>query len=143
MLCIERKPKARVRPCMSAPPRAVPLQVYPPDQLNSLMAECDFVVMALPGTPATQHFVGKEAIKSMKPTGVLINIGRGSTLDTMAARQGEASTGYNILKLWHRSDTLFWASARRSAYEQISSQLHVHKSIFKENLSMDVCSFGG
>ena len=64
-------------------------QVYPPDQLNSLMAESDFVVMALPGTPATKHFVGSAAIDAMEPGGVLINIGRGSTLDTTAVRQGE------------------------------------------------------
>ena len=66
------------------------LQVYPPDQLQSLMGESDFVVMALPGTPATKHFVGKAAIDAMKPTGVLINIGRGATLDTTALRSGEA-----------------------------------------------------
>ena len=34
-------------------------QVFPPDQLNKLMAGSDYVVMALPHTPATDKLVGK------------------------------------------------------------------------------------
>ncbi|KAK9816443.1 hypothetical protein WJX72_000288 [[Myrmecia] bisecta] len=56
------------------------LKVYPPNQLHRLMAESDYVVLALPATPATKHMINKAAIAAMKPTGVLVNVGRGSTL---------------------------------------------------------------
>lgn len=34
-------------------------QVFPPEQLNELLAGSDYVVMALPHTPATDKLVGK------------------------------------------------------------------------------------
>ena len=67
-------------------------QVYPPDQLEQLMAESDYVVMALPGTPATKHFVSTKALAAMKRTGVLINLGRGASLDEDALVKGASAT---------------------------------------------------
>ncbi|EIE24549.1 hypothetical protein COCSUDRAFT_32746 [Coccomyxa subellipsoidea C-169] len=60
------------------------LKVYKPDRLNELMADSDYVVMALPYTPSTHHFVNAAAIKCMRPNGVLINVGRGKTLEEAA-----------------------------------------------------------
>lgn len=63
-------------------------QVYHPDQLHDLMGESDYVVMALPYTPSTHHFVNATAIAAMRPNGVLINIGRGKTLEEAALVKG-------------------------------------------------------
>jgi hypothetical protein len=63
-------------------------QVYTPDRLQQLMADSDYVVMALPHTPATHHFVNAAAINAMRPHGVLINVGRGKTLEEAALVKG-------------------------------------------------------
>lgn len=66
-------------------------QVYKPDRLNELMADSDYVVMALPYTPGTHHFVNAAAINSMRSNGVLINVGRGKTLEEAALIKGRLS----------------------------------------------------
>ncbi len=52
-----------------------------PDELKTLFAETDYVVMLLPSTPQTEGMVGAAAIAALKPTARLVNLGRGSTLD--------------------------------------------------------------
>ena len=69
------------------PDRAV--QVYTPDKLNKLMGISDYVVMALPYTQSTHQLVNAEAINAMRPNGVLINVGRGKTLEQDAVVKGE------------------------------------------------------
>ena len=64
------------------------LQVYTPDKLNQLMADSDYVVMALPYTESTHHLVNAEAVQAMQPNGVLINVGRGKTLEQDAVVKG-------------------------------------------------------
>ena len=53
------------------------------------MAESDYVVAAMPFTPATHKLIDAEAIRCMKRTGVLINVGRGQTIDEIALIKGE------------------------------------------------------
>ncbi|BDA42800.1 D-3-phosphoglycerate dehydrogenase [Coccomyxa sp. Obi] len=74
----------RRRDELSEQEKAEGLKVYKPDRLNDLMADSDYVVMALPYTPSTHHFVNAAAINSMRPNGVLINVGRGKTLEEAA-----------------------------------------------------------
>ena len=62
--------------------------MFPPDQLDALMAASDYVVMALPHTPATDKLVGWAALAALQPHAVLVNIGRGKTLDEDALVQG-------------------------------------------------------
>ena len=64
------------------------LQVYTPDKLNKLMGDSDYVVMALPYTESTHHLVNAEAISAMRTNGVLINVGRGKTLEQDAIVKG-------------------------------------------------------
>ena len=58
--------------------------VYPPDQLHEVLAQSDFVIMALPYTPETDKLMGAKEFKAMKKTGYVINIGRGTTMDEAA-----------------------------------------------------------
>lgn len=62
--------------------------MYHPDNLHDLMGAADYVVMALPYTPSTHHLVNAAAIAAMRPNGVLINIGRGKTLEEAALVEG-------------------------------------------------------
>lgn len=53
------------------------------------MAASDYVVVATPYTPQTDKLVNAAAIAAMKPTGVLVNVGRGKCVDEEALIDGE------------------------------------------------------
>lgn len=55
-------------------------RIYPPEATRSMVAECDFVVIAAPLTPKTHHLFDEDMFKAMKPTCYVINIGRGSII---------------------------------------------------------------
>ncbi|MFC2005355.1 D-2-hydroxyacid dehydrogenase [Chloroflexota bacterium] len=58
--------------------------LLPRDQLQQLLGESDFVVLALPLTPETKKLIGEEELRNMKPTAHLINIARGEIVDEEA-----------------------------------------------------------
>lgn len=51
--------------------------------LAEVMA-ADFVVVAVPGGPATRHMINAEALALMQPQGIFINIARGDVVDEAA-----------------------------------------------------------
>lgn len=55
--------------------------VYPTSELLDLVAQVDHLVAALPATPETVRLVDREVVAAMRPRAMLINIGRGSTVD--------------------------------------------------------------
>jgi phosphoglycerate dehydrogenase-like enzyme len=59
-------------------------QFYGPNELNAMLALCDYAVVATPLTPETRHMINEAAIAAMKPSAVLINIGRGPVIDQAA-----------------------------------------------------------
>ena len=59
-------------------------RVFTRDELPAMLGECDAVAIAAPLTPDTEGLMGREAIASMKPGAVLINVGRARILDTGA-----------------------------------------------------------
>lgn len=63
-----------------------------PDELPSLLARADCVVVLLPLTPETRGFVDSAFLASMKPGALLVNAARGAVVDTdalLAALRGE------------------------------------------------------
>ncbi len=58
--------------------------MLPANQLRQLLAESDFVVLALPLTPETNKLIGEKELQTMKPTAYLINIARGDIVDEAA-----------------------------------------------------------
>ena len=58
--------------------------MLPASQLRQLLADSDFVVLALPLTPETNRLIGEEELQTMKPTAYLINIARGDIVDEAA-----------------------------------------------------------
>ena len=58
--------------------------LFPPEQLAQLLAESDFVVIAVPLTPETRKLIGEKELRAMKPTAYLINIARGGIIDEEA-----------------------------------------------------------
>ncbi|MET0968530.1 MAG: 2-hydroxyacid dehydrogenase [Tardiphaga sp.] len=49
-----------------------------------LAAWCDFMVVAAPGGAGTKHLVNAEVLAALGPNGYLVNIARGSVVDTAA-----------------------------------------------------------
>ena len=52
--------------------------------LDTLLAECDFLCISLPLTAQTHHLIGREQLAKMKKSAVLINAGRGPVVDEQA-----------------------------------------------------------
>lgn len=59
-------------------------EVLAAEELPRLLAESDFVVLALPLTPETEDLFDAELLARMKPSGWLINVARGRLVDERA-----------------------------------------------------------
>jgi D-2-hydroxyacid dehydrogenase (NADP+) len=73
----------------AAPDSALPTvdKVHPRNDLLKMLAECDFVLLALPLTQETTKIIGAAELRAMKPTAYLINIARGDLIDEPALIQ--------------------------------------------------------
>ena len=58
--------------------------VYPPEATATVLAAADFVVVALPRTPATRGLLGPEMLGCMRPGARLVVISRGGIVDESA-----------------------------------------------------------
>lgn len=52
--------------------------------LGDLAAAVDTLICVVPGTPETRHTIDADVLKALGPTGVLVNIGRGTVVDEKA-----------------------------------------------------------
>jgi phosphoglycerate dehydrogenase-like enzyme len=66
------------------PEGVLPERFYAPAALHELLAASAAVVLALPGTDETRGIIDEAALRAMRPSGFLINVGRGSAVDELA-----------------------------------------------------------
>jgi phosphoglycerate dehydrogenase-like enzyme len=59
-------------------------RLYPTQALQSMLKECDFVVVTTPLTQETRNLLGPNELAVFKPTAYLIDIGRGGVIDQAA-----------------------------------------------------------
>ncbi len=59
-------------------------EFYKPEQMNAMLAQCDYVIVAAPLTPDTRHMISGPQFAAMKPTAIVINVGRGPVIDQAA-----------------------------------------------------------
>lgn len=74
-------------------------EMYRPEQLNTILPQCDYVVVTLPLTKETYHLFGSQQFHLMKPTSFLINIGRGQIIaeeDLIQALQEQKIAGAGL-----------------------------------------------
>jgi phosphoglycerate dehydrogenase-like enzyme len=57
---------------------------FKPSELAAMLGACDYVVASAPLTEETRHMLSDAAFAAMKPSAVLINIGRGPVVDQAA-----------------------------------------------------------
>ena len=69
-----------------APAAGDPLiaRFYRREDLHAMFAQCDYLVFSLPLTPETRHMISTAEFAAMKPTAIVINIGRGPVIDQAA-----------------------------------------------------------
>lgn len=60
------------------------LRLYPAEALRSMLKECDFVVVTVPKTSATENLIGANEISALKPTAFLVDVSRGGIVDHAA-----------------------------------------------------------
>ena len=56
-------------------------QFYEPDSLQGMLSQCDYIVVTLPLTEQTRGLVADVEFAVMKKNAVVINVGRGPTID--------------------------------------------------------------
>ena len=68
-------------------------ELHPPEALDELLPDADFVILTVPHTPETEGMMNAARFEAMKDTAYLVNIGRGPTvrLDDLneALREGK------------------------------------------------------
>jgi phosphoglycerate dehydrogenase-like enzyme len=62
-----------------------------PDELDDVLPEADFVVLAAPLTPETRQMLDRRRLGLLKPGAGIFNIGRGGLLDHVALADGLTS----------------------------------------------------
>jgi lactate dehydrogenase-like 2-hydroxyacid dehydrogenase len=65
------------------------------DNVRELARRVDFLMVAAPGGAETHHMVDRKVMDALGPEGVLINVGRGTIVDTQALIEalGEGTLG--------------------------------------------------
>jgi phosphoglycerate dehydrogenase-like enzyme len=59
-------------------------RVFPSSQLKEMLSEVDVVLAAAPLTPQTNHMLSDAEFAVMKPSAIVINVGRGPVIDEAA-----------------------------------------------------------
>jgi phosphoglycerate dehydrogenase-like enzyme len=74
-------------PGVGDPQGCIPERFYRLHELRTMLAECDYVVLAVPLTESTRHLVGADELRAMKPTAFLVNVARGGVVNEPALIQ--------------------------------------------------------
>jgi phosphoglycerate dehydrogenase-like enzyme len=88
------------------------------DQVDRLLAESDFVIVATGLGPKTLGLLDAERLARMKPTGVLINVSRGAIVDEEALYRAlrDRIIGGAVIDTWYRYPTPDDPAPRPSAF---------------------------
>lgn len=68
-------------------------ELYTIDALDTLLPKVDYCILCLPHSPQTTHILTKERLLTMKKDAMIINVGRGSAIDSHVL--------YEVLSLPH------------------------------------------
>ncbi len=55
--------------------------IVTPDRIHDVLGDADVVILCMPQTPETVSLVDASFLAAMKPTAMLVNVGRGSAID--------------------------------------------------------------
>jgi phosphoglycerate dehydrogenase-like enzyme len=86
VLALKRDPQAHEDPgwCPAGvgdPQGLIPKAWFGPEQRVELVSRSDFIVVTLPLTPQTRHFLGAREFAAARPAAYVVNVGRGEVID--------------------------------------------------------------
>lgn len=89
VLAVKRSPKKRADSGFTLPGAGdldgtIPEAFYAPEQLRTVLAQSDYVVLAVPSTDKTVKMIGETELRAMPDHAYLINIARGDIIDQEA-----------------------------------------------------------
>jgi phosphoglycerate dehydrogenase-like enzyme len=89
VLALKREPTQKTDtgwriPGLGDPEGTLPKRYFSPEELPQLLAEADYVLLTLPLTAATRHFINRQSLAHMRRSAVLVNVGRGGLVDERA-----------------------------------------------------------
>lgn len=81
--------------------------IFTIDHLHTLLPTTDVLIIALPGTPATQNLIGEQELALLPQGAMLVNIGRATVVDQVALYAALASGHLHGagLDVWYRYPT--------------------------------------
>lgn len=108
-------------------------QQYPLEKIDEFLAECDFVVVAAALAPETERLIDAARFAQMKPSAVLVNVGRGPIVDEDAlyAALKEKRIRGATLDVWYaypRHDDLTVAPSKHPFFELDNVWMTPHTS---------------
>ena len=56
-------------------------KIYTTENLDGFLENLDYVVLTLPATSETTHLIDKDVLSLMKPSSILMNVGRGNSIN--------------------------------------------------------------
>jgi phosphoglycerate dehydrogenase-like enzyme len=73
------------------------------DELREFMGSADYIVVSLPNVAETRGLVNAAALAAMRPTGVIVNVGRGPVIDEAALYRAleTRSIGGAVIDTWY------------------------------------------
>ena len=112
--------------------------------LHVFAAACDYLVCTLPNTPQTYHLIDAALLAAMQPHAVLINVGRGATVDERAlvAALESGSLGGAVLDVFEQEplppDHPLWRQENVIVTPHLAGHIEHHfdnvVELFAENL---------
>jgi phosphoglycerate dehydrogenase-like enzyme len=123
--------------------------VWGPDDLPRLLSASDVVVLILPNTPETEGLIGAEALRGMKSQALLINVGRGHTVDGEALERALvegwiAGAGLDVMPtepwpadspLWRMDNVLITPHIAGNSPQRADRNMHVFLENFRRYLA--------
>lgn len=89
-------------------------RVYTRDSMADFLATLDYIVLTLPATSETEHLIDADVLSLMKPSSILINVGRGNSIkeNDLVDALREGIIGGAVLDVFEKEplphDSLLW-----------------------------------
>ena len=119
-------------------------QVFRADRLAEFLALPDYLVCVLPDTPETHHLIDEKALRTMRRTCCVVNVGRGNVIDeaALAAALHRGEIAGAVLDVFQQeplpTDSPLWDAPGLSVTAHMAAKSHPPDiaRIFVENYNL-------
>lgn len=121
--------------------------LHGPEGLEALLRDSDVIVLCAPATPETEDLIDAEALSTLKPSAVLVNVARGSLVDESALIEAlvEERLGAAVLDVTRReplaSDDPLWSAPNVYLSPHASIPPDAYDERFVSLFAQNLCRF--